>query len=563
MSLEDFANDAHSLINYIKRKSSKILFSTIFLSFFGLSSTFIPELLPIVLAAALILPFRFLLHFGTVFDESSWRKPSPILSNIHNHRFAVVAIIISSVSSFSWYLQTISWKSFGTVAFIIGITSILALIWSEALYEKNYYFNRWHLVERSLVISFAGLSVISPAFVPLFLFAHGIIARQFRHPEGVAKFQWTHTNLPYTILLVISSFVVVGSFITVLPQMVFFLLLCGFAANYFYPGITKVQKGDLLYYIFNNNPVFMGLNAHKIGWASFLNERIVAKIGKLSYKIKPFVNIFVLFIQIGMILIVFSHTLAVAFGLLALILHSSILLTTGDNFWKWMTVDASLVLALIFISAPEFIIFENSYWFVISIGFIVFAGAWMHPLRLGWLDSPYVEYFTIQATLDNGDKKTMNANIFRPYDHNFSRGCTGAFKYLGERPRITHSHGNDVGKYGNKNLHGQLNDLFIGNATNITQIENQIKNLGKVKHDSSKEQKLEDLIRSFFNNPTTNISRHFSSPREFYSTGVSERDCRKNLTEVEKVCIFRIDGVWTTDGFNEISRKKVLSLSVE
>ena len=526
-------------------------------------SYFNPRFFPVVAAALLVLPFRAVLSLAVDFGEGDYDSFSPVISGIRNPRFLLVFLGFLAFPLIAVLLNFApSWSVFGEIPYLLGAISVIVLIWSEAFYQKNFYFDRWHIIERFGLVAIGLIAlIVSPLFLFLFMLIHRIITEQFDYP-GLGGFNYTHSQLPFTLIYILGAFSVVSIFVNINPRMVSFLLLCGLASHYFHPGIAKIKNG-VSYYIFENNPVSLFLNAYQIGWMSWLDENIVHKIGRISQKTRPLSNVFVVLTETGVLLILLWRPLSIVLLSSILVLHTMIFLSTGDNFWKWMSIVLAAIFGLIFIPGQSVDLFTDNSWFLMSIPFIVFAKAWMNPVSMNWLDSFYVEFFEFKADLTDGREIKLNPNIFRPYDSIISQGITGTLDFLGENPRLTFSYGG-ITESQNKRFHQILFHLIEKENMDEDESKKLVNDCGIQSYDEIKVKRLENLLEQFLDNRSSKSSmiQYFSSPREFYSAGIFEREDRELLGLIENIRVVRIDGIWTEEEFQVLNETEVLEVSV-
>lgn len=515
-----------------------------------------PDLLPIAVAAALVIPLRFIVNIATQFEESSYDSYSPLWANRSNPYFVVPVLGLSSLPVFHLLTPPVGWEQFGLIPFCIAVASIAVLAWPEVLYERNFYFDRWHPFERVALFVLGGFSVLSPLFIPLFLLIHYVVTRQFRYPE-IGKFNYTHSALPHSMLFILSGVVVASLLFEFQPFMITFLLLCGYAGHYFYPGLEKLRHGPVQY-VRNNNPMFLFMNAYKSGWMSFLSEERVANMGVRSERVRPLLNLPILLIQIGTIFIVFSYTASVALALLTLLFHLLVFALTGDNFWRWMAVNVALVIGLV-LTGP-LVIFEEIMWFAFSVLFIAFATAWSRPKQLGWLDSPYYEFFRLEADGPNIEPVEVKPGIVRPYETIFCQGFTGTFPFLGQKPRLTWSLGNI---HANEEAHRYITTSVYPEQPTQVDYE-RIREFSSDGHDDRKERALKMLLEQFVNSGGLHdrhrLLRKLSGPQEFYTEGIP--DFTPLPDEANHLTLVQIDGIWTREGFHEVAREEVIRTSI-
>jgi len=256
-------SDTQAILRIVRNKQVLVAYSLVFFLAVGVLTRVEPDLFPIVVAALVVVPMRFIVSMATRFEEDAYFAFSPVLTARSDHVVVGTLSLFSGIVLLHLVFGPVRWSDFGIVAFAIGTASVAVFAWSEALYERNFYFDRWHPVERGSLLGLGVLSILSPLFIPLFLFVHRVITEQFRYPS-FGKFNETHSSLPHSMLFVLSGFVVAALVFEIEPFMITFLLLCAYAAHYVYPGAEKLRHGPV-YYVRNNNPMFLFLNAYKSG----------------------------------------------------------------------------------------------------------------------------------------------------------------------------------------------------------------------------------------------------------------------------------------------------------
>lgn len=567
MGLEEeptgLGSDVGRLLRHLADESRNLIFSVVFLIVVAALSTEFPILVPIVLATAIVRPLRLLLGASTnhTITDSSWRTFSPILAVLPNYRFLSLITLFVALPMANWYAGIgVSWSEFGLFVHVVGAVAVGVLAWSEALTTKNFYFDRWHPIERAAPLAAGAWAILNPSAVPLFLLLHRGNITQYLYPE-ISAFNVTHSSLPYTVLHVVSAFAFVGLAFEVQPLMVAFLLFCGYAAHYFHCGIEKLKFGPV-YYVVHNNPFNLLLNAKVCGWLPSLDEERLLTAGKYSTRLKPLMNSWVIATEVGVVLMFVHVRAAVLFLCLSVLLHTMIFLFTGDLFWKWIAVELTMLVGLFHVPGEVPAMFGQWEYMALSILFVVAATAWMQPKQLGWLDSPYLEYFEIKGKLrEDGSTELVHSNVFRPYDFYLTQGITGAFTFLGETPKFTYSLGNvkDIG------LHDQIRDSILSGSPDREEARELAYDYGDYSYDQAETEQLRLMLKHFFEvhdrSWMDRLLRMISSPREFYTPGFSDVKSYAGIPEYRRIRMYRIDGIWTSDGFYEIRRKELFTFS--
>lgn len=524
-----------------------------------------PAVVVIAATAALVLPLRFVIYHGAKFDEAAYHQSAPLLAALRDYRFLLVVGLFASLPVAGVLLgEVFLWERFGPVSRVIGAASILGMTWSESLYERNFYYDHWHLDMRLLLVVLGGLSLLTPLFLPLFLVTYHVIVQQFnRTPMGQLSWGlgYTHVALPLTMLLICSAFAATSLVLDVRPYMVVFLLLCAYGAHYVHSGVEKLRIAGAVYYLTRNNPMFIGLNAYRSGWLDSLSERTVARFGLMTERLKPALNGFVLLVELGAIFVLFSYWSALAVGVLTLVLHLSILAFTGDNFWKWIGVNVSLVVGLALFGSPSMVPFADPELFVLSLVTIAFAGAWMKPKRLGWLDSPYFEHYELTAEYDDGEARPLTTATVSPWHDVVAKGLAGHFGYLGREPRVTRNWGDVHGAEPHRKLMTVYPDVPTDAET-----ADLAERFGEHRHDEAQTAELRAMIEAAFERQsdhwTARLVRFLSPPPEYYHGARLAPGDGGPDREPVRVTLHRVDGMWTGDGFHEIRRTHLFTVPV-
>jgi hypothetical protein len=342
--------------------------------------------------------------------------------------------------------------------------------------------------------------------------------------------------------------------------MILFLLLSGYAAHYVHCGIAKLRFGGH-YYILRNNPFFLSMNAYKSGWLRGISEETVARIGRYADRIKPVLNATILLIEVGASLILFSYPVAMAIGCLTFGLHLTIFSISGDNFWQWMSINAALIIGLITAGESVAVLFADTEWFLVSLLFITFAAMWMKPEKLGWLDSPYYESYRIEAEYDDRPAQQVNTVVFQPLESIIRQGFSGHFTYLGTNPRTTENWG-DISDI---ETHKYLHDIYP-ESPDTDEAKYLVEGLGTDMHDPRRTDEFRERLERFVTKRgfrDHSVLKYLTPPREQYHygfPGISSRGVPQ--TEPERLQVYRIDGIWTDEGFQTLSRSELFSVSI-
>lgn len=93
----DLTSDLSSFARFLRERWRRVAFMILFFAFLGVLGWWRPSLLPIILAAAFVIPQRLTIRAGTQFTESDFTQFSPMLSNRTNYRFLGVVLLFTAL----------------------------------------------------------------------------------------------------------------------------------------------------------------------------------------------------------------------------------------------------------------------------------------------------------------------------------------------------------------------------------------------------------------------------------------------------------------------------------
>lgn len=569
-----FYSDLIALYKEILSRKSDIIYYVIGnLSLLSLLY-FEPALLPAIVVCLLTLPLAFLLKHGARFDESLYTSTSFILKGLTNYRFIILSFvaIIPLVGSTITSLTVLSWNNFDIFTRVVITLTILVFILDRTFYQKNFYFDKYHYIDRVIVLLSGVLSIIYPIFTPLFLLFYNTVAGQLAHPNF--KFSLTHSKLPYTMILIFTLFIYVDILFKFEQYVVSFLLLCGFSSHYFHSGMKKLKENFTGfrfdgYHIKYDNPVFVLLNSHKYGWLPFLDETRLTKILNISYNynLNILMNLSAYVAQIGSIFILFSPGYAIFIAISLFSFHIAVTVLSGDNFWQWEAVDIGVVFGILLAGQSIGPLFDNIQWMFYSIVFIILSGAWMNPKKLGWLNTPYTVYYEIKGILKDGSKITIPPNCFAPYGMRFSQSIAGSFdQYVGSLNNNQPTHpilrvGN-LSFTDNKDAHRSLLEIVSGERP-IEDSRKIINEGNEIYYHERKTDNIAKQLTAFRNNKKlqkNNVLDYILPPYEFHWGGIRIPDFEPS--ELDEIQLVRTHGIWTYESFHTFGKRTTLSVEI-
>ncbi len=398
----------------------------------------------------------------------------------------------------SWKL-TIENKNLKIFIFIL----VMFLTWKYSFSEYNYYLGSFYLVDRIILILLTILVFFSPVFIPIYLVLITVVAAQMNFPFG--GYSLTDEKLFWEILILVSIFSFLKIYFKDLKvKHLLLLIIVIHASNYFYPGLKKIQLSPNGY----EWSLFMDLHhyfhsSHARGWLHFIDQDKLDMFAKFFSRFNSFGNSISTLIQLSAILILFNKRFAIIMCLLFEVLHITVLLATGINFYKWILFNISL-LWLISRKNIEFdkYIFSNKAVKVISVILILLAPQFMKPVWLGWYMPKSINRFHFEIETVSNKVYELMPNDFGPYQKTFA--FQRFHKILPENIKLLNK---DVGAialnnkvYENLGIENEWQFRQLLNSTGKENILNLMDQKGVNIYDKNYEDKFDKFIYDYFKN---------------------------------------------------------------
>jgi hypothetical protein len=328
------------------------------------------------------------------------------------------------------------WESLGAGAFelrTLATVLALTLAWEEVTAPPNYYFRRRWAADRWLTLLSAASVALHPAFILCFLVAWLPLVWQVKHPAcfAVGLHPLVDKSLPQQLLILLAA-ASAGAWASdidlgLLPV----LLLSAVAAHYFVPALAKLRLGKHpCAWLLHNRMSNLLVTMHNYGW---LRSRwSTAAVARWAQRLRPFdpwLNGAVLAIELGSLLLLADHRLALALLAAFVVLHLGILAVAGIFFWKWLP---PLVLVFVGVARLSGVLF-NSSALLVSAVILAVSPLFFRPFWLGWWDMPINHFFRLHAVGDSGRVYDLGLGAVAPYDQCFGQTTFG---FLVETPML-------------------------------------------------------------------------------------------------------------------------------
>ena len=430
----------------------------------------------------------------------------------------MVGLALSLIHLF--FYRQISWKrsieNKNLRIFILVL--VLFLTWKYGFYEYNYYIDSFHLIDRLFLIFLASLVFFNPVFLPLFLICVTLMASQMNFPLG--GYSLTDEKPFWDILMLVCIFCFLKIFFKDLKSKhLILLVIVVHAANYFYPGITKIAISPHGYeWVMNHDLHHYFYSAHYRGWLHFLSQDQLLLLANFFSNFNFIGNLFSTVIQLLAIIILYNKRFLILMLILFEALHILVLLVTGINFYKWIILNVALLWLVKDLDLEtEKYLYNNKLIKIFSMILILLAPQYLNPVWLGWYMPKSVSRMHFEIETASNNTYDLMPNDFAPYQKIFA--FQRFYEIFPKDIKML-----NVGQGGTPLSNKVFKNLNADNLWEFRQLLNQagkenisnlIKENGVNIYDKNFEKKFDKFIKIYFNNLNDYVEKNDKRNRHF------------------------------------------------
>lgn len=502
-------------------------------------------------------------------NESDYAADIILFASFDNLKF-IALLVFNIISLYFLIKKKTSWDSIDHNKIIKPFIILLSfvLVWKYSTYDYNYYYDSFHLLDRLIIVVLFVALWKNPAFIiPLYSYIL-IILHQFHQP--VPGFSFTDQMPLFDKLILFGSYLLLNSLKKIPSYKFIILLLLTHGANYFIPGIAKMEISPHLYeWALSNKMSNLFMSSYINGWLNQFSFDVILNIKYFIEKIEIPLQIGTLFIELIAIFILFKRKVTMLLLVSFALLHTGIVLSSGIFFWKWILLDA-LILLMVYSFNKDLrdkIYTKNN--FIFSLLFILLSPFYLHQPSLAWFDSKLNNYFDIVIVDENNEKYKIHRNFFSPYDQIFAQS---RFFYTTKNKTISGTYGSighqktwytdlAFSESDNKSDYKIYDLIEKSKSEDIPQL---IDTYGNTRFNDEKTKKLKKFFMTYLNNYNEaphkkDITKSFGAPYHIYST------VNKNYekSRIKKLNFYYSLKFFKDNKIETISREKVFEIDLK
>ena len=367
------------------------------------------------LLVALAVVSRPLYRF-TQLDEAAYRSFSITIAALGTPGLLVLVLVPAGVVV--WLRRGLCWGDIpeGRLVRIVVLTAASSLAIHFAFYEPNWFVGQLHVVDRAILVGLLVVSWWRPiALVPFTVLA-AVMASQFAVPLG--RYTWNDKRLVFDTVVLFCIAAGAG-IIRRREGLQAFIGAVGvlLASWYLVAGVAKIA----MLWPGREELAYMTRSAHLAGWLSEgTADAVAGLLGGLNELLVPFT----IAVEVAAVLLLVGRRSALTVLVLTQCLHLAVFLASGIFFWKWMLLEAVLILFFARCDRETLAGFGPAL-VILALPFAVLSPRLFGVATLAWYDTPYSVNMEFEAVGVSGAVYRLSPDDFAPYDVLFSQGRMG------------------------------------------------------------------------------------------------------------------------------------------
>lgn len=295
------------------------------------------------------------------------------------------------------------------------------VVWRLTTSPRNFLYDEWYTADRVLLVMFLIAATLRPAAMVLVVIETRLLQAPLRAPPfpepglniDELAVQFLIILVAVTMLVIVTNKRETSAALPITTAVV--------AAQFFLPGRTKIRARW-----FDNELSNLPLSGYHQGWLGSGDGSFARSLSDAISEIEPLLVFVTLVFEVGAIAIVFRRSLLVSWLLAAFGFHLAVLLTLGFVFFEFVIVEAAILLLVWGAAGREWSRRAFALGPALIAAFAVLLGPWIFPApALAWFDTPLTYTYEIDGIDASGDRWSLVAGDFAPYDDVVAFGSLG------------------------------------------------------------------------------------------------------------------------------------------
>lgn len=367
------------------------------------------------LLVALAIVSRVLYRFAQL-DEAAYRSFSISIAALRSP--SLLVLLIAPAGVMVWLRRDLRWSDIpeGRLVRTLVLLTAGSLAIHFAFYEPNWFLGQSHLVDRALLIGLLVVSWWRPIALLPFTILGVVIASQFAVPLG--RYTWNDKRLVFDVVVLFCIAAAAG----VIRRREGLRALIGamgvlVVSWYLVAGAGKIA----LLWPGREELANMTAAAHLAGWlAEGTADGVVELLATLNWVLVPLT----IAVEVAAVLLLMGRRSALAVLVATQGLHLAVFLVSGILFWKWMILEAALIVFFARCDRDTLAGFGPAL-VILALPFAALSPRLFGVATLAWYDTPYSVNLEFEAVGASGAAYRLAPDDLAPYDVLFAQGRLG------------------------------------------------------------------------------------------------------------------------------------------
>ncbi len=362
-------------------------------------------------------------------EEASYRSFSITIAALRTP--GLLLLVLGPAGVVVWLQRGLRWSDIpeGRLVRVVVLAAAGSLTVHFALYEPNWFLGQFHLVDRVLLISLVVLAWWRPIALLPFTILGAVIASQFAVPLG--RYTWNDKRLVFDVMLLFAIAAGAGlmrrreglrAFVGALGVLV--------VSWYLIAGVGKIA----LSWPGREELSNMTRSAYLAGW---LTESSVGRAAELLAGLNGVLVPLTIAVEVAAVLLLAGRRCALAVLLATQGLHLGVFFVSGIFFWKWMVLEAALIIFFARCDRTTLAGFGPGL-VLLALPFAALSPRLFGVSTLAWYDTPYSVNLHLEAVGASGSVYRLAPRDLAPYDVLLTQGRLG---FLAKPPMLVGSVG--------------------------------------------------------------------------------------------------------------------------
>lgn len=277
---------------------------------------------------------------------------------------------------------------------------LLYATWTYSLYDYNVLLDRWHSVDRLVIVGLGIAAWFRPLFLGPFVMQARLIVAQIALPYGNEASANLDDLLLMCLLAIAGAHLLHVATARTDTTGVLLIVAAALGAHFFIPGKSKIELG----WLFDNDISDLPVAGYAAGWRAGGDGTWSQNLSQVLKGLGPLVKMATLTVELGAIIAIAHRRLLALWLPAGVLFHIGVFASTGFWFLPWVLIEVGLLLIIMGKASRPWVDRNATPARVLLTLLMVLPGGSVvfHPPGLGWIDAPVSYGYRFQGLGEDG-----------------------------------------------------------------------------------------------------------------------------------------------------------------